>query len=234
MTQHTGALAQRRVLVTGGAAGIGLASARALAAQGAAVEIADVEPPPAPLSGHRTDVSVAADVARLWRTLAERSRLPDLLVINAGVGLYERLCEGDPEKWQRLFDINVLGALRIIRAFVPAFPEQGGDVVFIGSVAAGQPLPYGGPYSAAKAALECIAETLRLETQPRVRVITVSPGVVDTNFYTNLLAGERDVDSLGVGSVSADQIADSIVYALTRPHDVAINRITIRPREQAY
>lgn len=234
MAERTPSLAQRRALVTGGAAGIGLAVARALVEHGAAVDIADLNEPPAPLRGHRTDVSVGADVDRLWQVLAERSQLPDLLVINAGVGLYERLCEGDPDKWQRLFEVNVLGALRTIRAFVPAFPAQGGDVVFIGSVAAGRPLPFGGPYSAAKAALESIAETLRLETQPRVRVMTVAPGVVDTDFYANLLAGEQDVESMGVGCVSAEQVADCLIYALTRPPEVAINQLTVRPRAQAY
>lgn len=83
----------------------------------------------------------------------------------------------------KIIDLNVMGALRCIRAFVPAMLErENGHIVFISSVSASQPHPYGGIYSAAKTALEVIAETLRQETLPHLNVTVVSPGVTNTNF----------------------------------------------------
>lgn len=225
----------RRALVVGGGSGIGRASAKALHAAGAAVTVADREPAEiSGASGQRVDVRRGDEIDQLFARLQAADGLPDLLLVSAGVGLYERLCEGDPEKWQVLFDTNVMGPLRLIRAFVPPMLERGGDIVIVGSVAAAKPHPWGGVYAASKAALESLAETLRLEVQPRVRVITVSPGVVDTEFFSHLLSGEQSVDAIGCGSISAEQVADVILYALTRPAGMALNHLTVRPREQEF
>jgi NADP-dependent 3-hydroxy acid dehydrogenase YdfG len=229
------ALAGRRALVSGGASGIGRATALALADAGASVATADVAPASLPqVRSFEVDVRSGADVDRLWADLAADDNLPDILVTSAGVGVYERLCEGDPEKWRAVLDTNVLGTLRLIRAFVPGMLERGGDVVLVSSVAAGKPHPWGGAYSASKAAVESIAETLRLETQPQVRVSTVAPGVVDTGFFDHLLAGEQSVESIGCGSLSAAQVARLIVYCISQPSELALNHITVRPRAQAY
>ncbi len=227
-------LGGRHALITGGSSGIGLATARALVRAGAAVTVFDIAPPPPDLNYHLGDVSRGEDIDRAWAKLNAANDLPDILIANAGVGLYERLCEGDPEKWQRLFDIDVMGALRLVRAFVPPLLEGGGDVVFVSSVAAGRAHPWGGPYAASKAALESIAETLRLEAQPRVRVITVAPGVVDTPFFDHLLAGEQSIAAMGAGSISPEHVAELIVYALSRPTKLALNHITVRPRTQEF
>ncbi len=229
-------LTGRTALISGGGSGIGRATALTLAAAGASVAIADrTDPEPAQgIVAYRTDLTKGADIDRLFAQLSRGPGLPDILISNAGLGLYERLCEGYPEKWRRLIYTNVVGALRLIRAFVPPMLQRGGDCVFIGSVAARKPHPRGGVYAASKAALESIAETLRLEVQPAVRVITLAPGVVDTPFYRHLLAGEQSVAQMGCGSIDAQQVADTILYALTRPAQLALNHITLRPRGQAF
>ncbi|MDX1665469.1 MAG: SDR family NAD(P)-dependent oxidoreductase, partial [Candidatus Promineifilaceae bacterium] len=150
-------LKDRTAVVSGGSSGIGLAAARVMAEAGAVVTSADLNPPPEKDAGviafRRTDVTRAADV----RALAEQragERAVDLLVLSAGRGIHQRLPEGDPETWQAIVEINFLGALRLVRAFVPAMIAAGrGDVVFISSVAAEKAYSWGGVYAASKAAL---------------------------------------------------------------------------------
>lgn len=226
-------LAGRRALISGAASGIGRACARFLADRGCRVLTTDLAPPAAGAwPFHAADLTRGEQVDALFAAARERLGTPDVLIGCAGVGLAERLEEGDPEKWRQLFEVNVLGTLRLLRAFVPAM--GGGDVVLLGSVAAGQAHPYGGPYGASKAALEQIAETLRLETQPRLRVTTVSPGVVDTAFFAHMLAGNQTVEDIGFGHISPEQIAELIAYAISRPPNMALSHITVRPRGQPF
>lgn len=230
-------LSGRRALVSGGASGIGHAVAERLAQAGCGVTVADLEAPATRLPAvdyQRVDLREPAAIDALFRHVQGRDALPDLLVSCAGVGIQERLAEGDPAKWAQVLEVNLLGALRLIRAFVPPMLETGGDVVIIGSVAARQAFPWGGVYCASKAGLEMAAETLRLEVQPAVRVTTVAPGVVDTPFFAHMLAGHQSVEEIGFGSLDAQQVADVVVYAVSRPPNMALNHVTIRPRGQPF
>jgi NADP-dependent 3-hydroxy acid dehydrogenase YdfG len=160
---------------------------------------------------------------------------PDILVCCAGRGIHEKLTEGDPEKWRQIVDVNLMGALRLVRAFVPGMLAQGsGDVVFVSSVAAGQAYPYGGVYAATKTALEVVAETLRLEVLPTVRVTVVAPGVTDTAFFEHTVSGFHTAADLGYGSLAAADVADAVLYALQQPPGVSINHLTIRPVRQPF
>lgn len=228
-------LAGRKVLVCGGASGIGHATAEHLLNAGAHVLIADLSAPQESLAAdfHPVDLREQAQVDALFAAVQERLGAPDVLVSCAGVGVHERLTEGDPAKWAQVLEVNVLGALRLIRAFVPAMLERGGDVVVVSSVAARQAYPWGGAYAASKAALEMVAETLRLETQPKIRVTTLAPGVVDTPFFDHMLAGNQSVKEIGFGCVTAEQIAELIAYAVSRPPNMALNHMVVRPRGQA-
>lgn len=220
--------------MSGSASGIGRAALEALAGAGAAVLGTDLDPAPDDAGCAQADVARPEDVDALFRVVHERLGPPDILVCCAGVGLAERLTEGDPAKWARVLDINVMGALRLIRAFVPGMLECGGDVVIVGSVAARTPHPWGGPYGASKAALEMLAETLRLETLPAVRVTTVAPGVVDTPFFAHMLAGNQSVEEIGFGAVRPEQVAELIAYAVSRPSNMVLNHLTVRPRGQPF
>ncbi|HET6632152.1 MAG TPA: SDR family oxidoreductase [Rhodanobacteraceae bacterium] len=225
---------RRSAIVSGGSSGIGLAIAARLRERGDRVAVADIMPPPAELGCDftPTDVRRQTDVDAFFS--ACQPLLPTLstLVCCAGRGVHERLDQGDPRGWSEIFELNVMGALRLIRAFVPQLVERRGDVVIIGSVAAQRQHPWSGVYNASKAALESLAETLRLEMQPEVRVAVISPGVVDTGFFAAMLGAGSDVDSIGYGALEAGDVADAALYALDRPPHAAMNHLTLRPRAQ--
>jgi NADP-dependent 3-hydroxy acid dehydrogenase YdfG len=182
----------------------------------------------------RVDVRRKEDIHELYCGAIGAVGVPNLIVASAGVGVHERLEEGDPEKWAEVVQTNLLGTLRLVRAFLPEMP--GGDIVFISSVAAQRPYEYGGAYAASKAALSMAAETLRIELKGRVRTTVVSPGMVDTGFFENELGGSErgggtDSDE---AALSPEDIADAIVYAITRPNHLAVHELTLRPRAQRF
>jgi NADP-dependent 3-hydroxy acid dehydrogenase YdfG len=226
------ALQGRRALVSGAASGIGSATLRLLADAGAAVLGTDKEGADERLV--LADLTRPADVDALYVSVRERLGPPDILVACAGIGIAERLTEGDPAKWAHVLDVNVMGTLRLIRAFVPDMLKRGGDVVIVSSVAARTAYPWGGPYAASKAALEAAAETLRLETLPKVRVTTVAPGVVDTPFFAHMLSGNQSVEEIGFGAVHPEQVAELIAYAVSCPSNMVLNHLTVRPRGQSF
>lgn len=230
---------RRIALVTGGAGGIGLAIAKKLLKEGLEVVVADLEQPQGKdLTGmqyYPCDVTKGEQVDNLFIKMQEYPGLPDILVCNAGRGIQEKLTEGDPHKWQQTFDVNVMGALRCIRSFVPRMLSKGqGDVVVISSVSAGQAFPYGGIYAASKTALEVIAETLRLETMPHIRVTVVAPGTIDTAFFQNMIAGSPPSGQPPPQAIPADEVAQGVWYAISRPADTSINKIVLRPTGQAF
>jgi NADP-dependent 3-hydroxy acid dehydrogenase YdfG len=176
-----------------------------------------------------------ADIDALFNWMNDSACLPDVLVLNAGKGIHEQLAEGDPEKWLDVFQLNVMGVLRCIRAFIPPMKEKKkGHVVFISSVAAAKAYTYGGVYSASKAAVEMIAETLRLETLPHIKVTVVAAGVTDTGFFENQVSGHSSVEDIGMGSLSADDIAEDVVHAINKKRGADINKIIIRPTGQDF
>lgn len=225
-------------LITGGSSGIGKAIAEKLSSEGIKVIVADVAQPTfnsAEISFKSCDVSKGEDIDALYSWTTGNFGHPDYLILNAGKGIQEKLTEGDPEKWKNILDINVMGALRCIRAFTPNMvSREAGNVVFISSVSANQPHPYGGIYAASKTALEVIAETLRLETLPHINVTVVSPGIVDTAFYKHQISGDNSVEKMGMGAINAGEIAEDVWYALNKKEGTSINKIITRPVLQQF
>lgn len=212
-------LAGRTAVVSGGASGIGRATADRFRQEGMQVLIAD-----------RPDVDVRSreSIDKLYRTVKETLGVPDVVVASAGVGVHESLVEGDPDKWAEAIETNLIGALRLARAFAG---EMTGDLVFVSSVASSRPYEHGGAYAASKAGLAMAAETLRLELSGRVRVTVVSPGAVQTAFFQAELGGPRGFE--GPFLDPAD-VADAVVYAVSRPPGVEVNEIVLRPKGQKY
>jgi NADP-dependent 3-hydroxy acid dehydrogenase YdfG len=163
------------------------------------------------------------------------------LVNNAGGAIGAEPVEtGDPADWQAMYDVNVLGVLRVTQALLPALRASGrGDVLVMSSTAALITYPGGAGYAAAKHAAGAIARTLRLELvgQP-VRVIEIAPGMVRTDeFAVNRFRGDRaaaDVVYAGVKEpLTAEDVAECVAWTLELPHHVNIDLMVVRPRAQA-
>lgn len=222
-------------VVTGGSSRIGKAIVEKLAQQGYAVVNADIHPDQkaSPAHYHYCDVTKAEDLNDLYTFVHRQFGVPEVLISNAGQGIHEKLTEGDPDKWARILDINLTGALRFVRSFVPDMLQHArGSVFFISSTAAKHPYTYGGVYAASKAALEMVAKTLLLEAEGRLRVGLVAPGVVDTAFFKNMVSGHHTATDIGWGAVSPEQIAEVILHALRLPATVNLAEITITPTAQ--
>ena len=220
-------------IVTGGSSGIGKAICRGLNQEGFYVVNADVNPPEMIINDSYVylscDITLPDQVQELSK-LIEHFGGPDVLVLNAGQGIHEKLKEGDPEKWMEIINLNLGGSLRIIRAILP-FMKQG-RVIFISSVSAEHPYSYGGIYAATKSAINTIAETLRLEESPDIGVTVISPGVVDTPFFDHMISGGHNSNEIGWGAIQPEEISEAVTYVLKQKSSTHINNITLRPSGQ--
>ncbi len=230
-------------VVTGASAGIGAATARALAGAGFQLylgarrldrlrEVAE----PAGATALELDVTDAGSVA------AFAARLPaavHLLVNNAGVAYgLDRIEAARDEDWIGMWETNVLGVLRLTRALLPALKASGdGHVINLGSIAGFETYAGGAGYTGSKHAVRAFTRTLRLELlgEP-VRVTEVDPGLVETEFSFVRFAGDAErAKSVyrGIDPLTSEDIADCVVWAATRPSHVNIDKIVVRPRDQA-
>lgn len=242
-------------LITGASSGIGEATARALAAQGAAVAVAarrkerlDQLSAEITKNGGRvlvleTDVTDQQQAqAAVERTVAELGRL-DTVVNNAGVMLLSPAVGAPLEDWERMVALNVNGLLYITHAALPHLlaaaqdsPRRVADLINISSVAGRIARNGSNVYNLTKFGVTALSESLRQELAGRhVRVSAVEPGAVDTELPTHLRPAAHQAMQQRFGNVErlqADDIADAITYIVTRPRHVAINEILIRPTEQ--
>ena len=162
------------------------------------------------------------------------------LVANAGAAYgTDTVAEASVEGWRDMFDINVLGVLRVVQAFLPALISSGrGDIVVMSSTAGHQAYEGGGGYVAAKHGTHSIAATLRLELAGEpVRVIEIAPGMVATEeFSRKRLGSQEKADKVYEGverPLTAEDCADVVAYALGAPHHVNLDLVTVRPLAQA-
>ncbi|MEX2402702.1 MAG: SDR family NAD(P)-dependent oxidoreductase [Balneolales bacterium] len=224
----------RKAIVTGGNSGIGKSIMHRFSDAGfktAAGDINTSDDLPGPL--FPVDLTRPAEIDSFCKKVTRTIGVPDILVCNAGRGIHEKLAEGDPDQWEHIFQLNVFSTFRLIRAFVPDMVQKGfGDVIFISSVSSSHAYPYGGIYAATKAAVDKLAETLRLEVQPSVRVTVIHPGVVDTNFFKNMINGTQTPESIGWGALTPGQVADAVLFAVNQPRDITLNDIVMRPSAQ--
>ncbi len=231
-------------VVTGASSGIGAATARRLASEGfqvvaAARRIDRLEKLAAEIGAVpvQLDVTDDASVAALAEAVPECA----VLVNNAGgaFGL-DPVAEADVEQWRQMFDVNVLGSMRMTKALLPAMLRYGrGHVVNITSIAGHLVYEGGAGYTAAKHAQHALTETLRLELngQP-VRITEIAPGMVKTEEFS-LLRFDGDAERAeavyrGVAApLVAEDIADCVAFAVTRPAHVDIDLLVVKPIAQA-
>jgi NADP-dependent 3-hydroxy acid dehydrogenase YdfG len=233
----------RVAVVTGASSGIGAATAERLAADGFDVVLAarrlDRLTTLAERIGGRAVQLDVTDPTSVEAFAAGLDRV-DVLVNNAG-GAFDAapVADADLDSWQRTYDVNVLGTVRVTKALLPALQASGaGDLVFVGSTAGLISYEGGASYTAAKHGVHTLAETLRLElVYEPVRVVEIAPGMVKTEEFTlNRTGSQEKTDAVYQGvrePLVAEDIADCIAWAVTRPHHVNVDLLVVRPRAQA-
>jgi NADP-dependent 3-hydroxy acid dehydrogenase YdfG len=232
-------------VVTGASSGIGAATAKRLAAEGyqvvaaarrrdrldaLAAEVPSIRPATLDVTDPESVGALAADLEDVA-----------VLVNNAGGAIgVEPIEDADPADWQRMYDTNVLGVLRVTQALLPALERgTGGHVVVTGSIAGHLVYEGGGGYTAAKHGAAALVETLRLELNGRpVRVTEVAPGMVHTEEFSlvRLRGDQAAADRVYEGvdrPLTADDVADCIAYVVTRPAHVNIDLLVVKPIAQA-
>jgi NADP-dependent 3-hydroxy acid dehydrogenase YdfG len=235
----------KTALVTGASSGIGAATARRLAGEGHNVVLTARRRDRLEDLAHElgdsalpipTDVTDPDACAGLVERAIEYFGTLDVLVNNAGVGLYDPIAEADPADWRRMFDVNVLGVLHVTQAAVRhMIARRTGHVVFVSSVAGRRvPHPHGAVYAATKHAITAISEGLRLDMDGQgVRVTNVEPGLVRTEFPTS---SYTDADEYyaqkDYAPLEAEDVATAVAYAVGLPPSVSINEILLRPSKQ--
>lgn len=197
-------LCGKAAIVTGSARGIGLAIATALAERGVAVALSDVLLPELEAAGAalraagRDVIAVPADVTReadcealVSETLAHTGGRLDILVNNAGISIVAPFEECSAASCRRLLDVNLVGSIQMTLSALPALKAARGSLVFVASVSGIRAIPTGAVYSASKAALRSLAESLRLELRPAgVHVGVLSPGFTPTEASKTVLRGD--------------------------------------------
>lgn len=243
-TTHTGRVA----VVTGASTGIGEATARELRRTGWTVYAVarraerlealarETGAVPAPC-----DITSDADVEALRdQVLEEQGRVDALLNISGGARGTDRVAEASTEDWEWMYQVNVLGTMRLTRAFLPALRANGeGTVLNLTSLAAHRAYEGGGGYNAAKFAERAMTEALRLEeAEHNVRVVEIAPGLVHTpEFSLNRLGGDQEAAEKVYAGVdkplTSEDVAQVCAFAVNLPHHVDLDTVTIKPVAQA-
>jgi NADP-dependent 3-hydroxy acid dehydrogenase YdfG len=228
-------------VVTGASSGIGAATVRALAGSGWRVvagarredrlrEVADA----VGARWMRLDVTDQASVDAFVAALDECA----VLVNNAG-GAYglTPIAEADEEQWRRMYEVNVLGLMRMTRALLPLLERATpvGHVVNIGSIAGGETYPGGAGYTAVKHGVRAVSRTLRQELLGRpVRVSEIAPGAVETEFSIVRLGSEESAAKVyaGMTPLTGEDIAECVRWVVERPPHVNVDEMVVRPLDQ--
>ena len=230
-----------RGIVTGAGRGIGLGCATELVRRGARVLVADLDEDAAAaaaasLDGLDGEAAPAAVDVRSWPSVeaavaacVDRFGGIDFCVANAGIGDYSALDTGDPDRWRRVVETNLLGVLHTVRAAFPPMKAQGsGDVVLMGSIASrwtwvGEPV-----YIATKWGVAGLAWALRKEAlEHGVRVTIVEPGMVDTPLVRSTEEGRSELERFA--ALQVDDVARAVAFALSQPEGVAVSELMITP-----
>ncbi|PZX13746.1 ribitol 2-dehydrogenase [Palleronia aestuarii] len=239
MTELTG----KTVLVTGASTGIGLETARLLAKAGARVGLAarsteKLERAVAEIGDNA--VAITADVAApggvdAMVDAAEDALGPlDIVMPNAGIYLGGDLIEADPDQIERVIRTNILGVFSLVRRVLPGMIERGqGDILVTSSVAGHQMIPWEPVYSPTKHAVQGLVHSLRQQVGKNdVRVMAVAPGVVLNDLWGISDPAEIDRKADAGEGLRSEDVAEAVMFMLTRPRNVTIRDLVILPRSQ--
>jgi 3-hydroxy acid dehydrogenase/malonic semialdehyde reductase len=243
---------EKTVFITGASSGIGRACAEAFAAEKANLIMAarrferlkDYAGYLEKKYGVKTriiqlDVRDYNAVKKLFDGLEINWQKVDVLVNNAGLARgFDKIYEGDLNKWEEMIDTNVKGLLYVTRTILPAMVERKkGHIINIGSTAGHEVYPNGNVYCATKFAVQALTKAIRMDClEHKIRVSTIDPGMVETEFSLVRFSGDKERAGKvyeGLIPLSAADIADAVVYCATRPEHVNINEMILTPLAQA-
>lgn len=239
------------VVITGASSGLGEATARLLAAQGAHVVlgarrldrlqalVADLARQGNEALAVGTDVTDRAQVQHLVDSAVQAHGRIDVMINNAGLMPHSPLERLKVDDWDRMIDVNLKGVLYGIAAALPQMQRQkSGHFINVSSVAGHKVSINGAVYCATKHAVRALSEGLRQEVKPwNIRTTIVSPGAVDTDLPRS--ATEVDIakgllDFYAANAISADSFARCVAFAISQPEDMDVNEILFRPTRQVY
>ncbi len=241
------AIQNKVVIITGASSGLGEATARRLAKNGAKLMLAarrenrlqklgsEIEQDGGTAKYQVTDVTDRSAVDALVKVTKEAYGKIDVLVNNAGLMPLSPLAEIKVEEWEKMIDVNIKGVLYGIAAVMPVMLQQeSGHIINLSSVAGHKVFPGGAVYCATKFAIKAISEGIRLESEGKIRSTNISPGVVDTELTDTISDEEtaKNVEQMYSVAIDADAIARAITFAIEQPEDVDINEMIIRPTKQ--
>jgi 3-hydroxy acid dehydrogenase/malonic semialdehyde reductase len=239
------------IVITGASSGIGRACAEQCASCGANLVLTArrierlqelksrlEQEHPVSVDIHKLDVRERADVRSFADNLKKSSRFPDVLINNAGLASgFALIQEGDFEDWDRMIDTNIKGLLNVSRTLIPLMVEKGsGHVVNVGSIAGYQVYPRGNVYNATKFAVRALTAGMNLDLAgTKIRVSSVSPGAVHTEFSQVRFHGDRERAEQvyrGYEPLQAGDVADAVLYIINAPEHVNIQELIIIPTAQ--
>lgn len=229
------ALTGKVLLVAGGTSGVGLAVAQQALAKNDRVFVTGTRKgkldsalataPGERMGGSVSDVSDWPATQRAVDEAVERFGRIDAVVASAASGAGGNFETGDPREWRAMVLTNVLGPALLVRAAFSALKASRGQVVLVGSVFGRKPMP-GSYYSATKSAVASMAESLRQEVVGTgIRVSVIHPGRIDTPWWP---------DGAAPPALTADEVAEAVHWVLSRPADVDVNEIVLRPAGQPH
>ena len=241
-------LSDRTAVVTGASSGIGAATARALANAGARlalgarrVERLEELVKELPGEGHEIaplDVTDSQSCEEFVSKMSSRFSRLDILINNAGLALGRTSVEeSNDEDDRQMFETNVLGLVRMTRLVLPHMEDGRGHIVNLGSWAGREAYPQGGMYVGSKTAVLALTRVMRRELVGRIKVSTVDPGMVgDTEFSDVRFRGDQERKEAvyrGVDYLTPADVADCILFAVTRPEYMVVDEMVIKPLQQA-
>ena len=236
-------LSGKVIIITGASSGIGAATARALARLDCKVILAArsieklqalaEELGPAALAVP-TDVTVGADVVNMVEKSVERFGRIDVLFANAGIYIPGQIAEGDPETLANLIDINVNGVLRCVHAVLPyMIAEQAGDILITSSISGYIDGNHEPVYSASKHAIQAFVHALRRQVAPNgIRVGAIAPGMVANELWGFSEAAAIDKELAERVFIRSEDVAEAVIFMLSRPAHVTIRDLVILPQKQ--
>ena len=239
----TQSLKGKVALVTGASSGIGLASARALAAEGVRLALvarsADrLEEARAELGGETlaipSDMTQPADVDAMVATAMAHFGRIDILFANAGAYVPGDAADGDPDAWDKMIQLNVSSVFRAVRAVLPGMIERrSGDIVVTSSVSGHQAIHWEPVYSATKHAVQAFVHGVRRQVGPHnVRIGSLAPGIVLNGLWGMTDPEEIERRVAAHGGLRNEDVADALLFMLTRPPHATVRDLVLLPQNQ--